>query len=50
VQIHFIQRKQTNVTSQAFQKISNLWIFSECFRVPLKTLWRATCSPSACSW
>jgi len=48
VQIHFIQRKQfneTNVTSHPFQQISNFNFFSECFCGPLKTLWRATCSP-----
>jgi len=54
VQINFIQRKQfneTTVTSHAFQQVSNSKIFSECFRGPLKTLWRATAfSPRACSW
>jgi len=53
VQIHFIQQKQfneTNVTSHAFQQISNLKFFSECFCGPLKTVGRATCSPRACSW
>jgi len=38
VQMHFIQRKQfseTNVTSYAFQQISDYKIFPECF-------WRAT--------
>jgi len=42
VQMHFIQRKQfskTNVTSHAFQQISDLKIFPERFRGPLKTLW-----------
>ena len=51
--MHFIQRKQfskTNVTSHAFQQISGLKIFPECFRGPLKTLWRATCGRQACSW
>jgi len=41
VQTHFIQRKQfseTNVTLHAFQQISDLKIFSQCFRGPLKTL------------
>jgi len=45
VQIHFILRKQfnvTNVTSNTFQKFSDLKIFPEYFRGPLKTLWRAT--------
>jgi len=37
-------------TSHAFQQISDLKIFPECFRGPLKTLWRATCRPRACSW
>jgi len=53
VQMHFIQRKQfseTNVTSHAFQQISDLKIFSKYFRGPLKTLWRATCCPRSCSW
>jgi len=53
VQMHFIQRKQfrkTNVTSHAFQQISDLKMFPECFRGPLKTLWRTTCGPRACSW
>jgi len=43
VQMHFIQRKQfskTNVTSHAFEQISYFKIFPECFRGPLKTLWR----------
>jgi len=43
----FTQRKQfneTNVTSHAFQQNSDLKIFLECFRGPLKTLLRA------CSW
>jgi len=51
--MHFIQRMQfskTNVTSHAFQQISDLKIFPERFRGPLKTLWQATCSPRACSW
>ena len=51
--MHFIQRKQfrkTNVTSHAFQQISDSKMFPECFRGPLKTLWRATCGPRACSW
>ena len=53
VQMHFIQRKQfseTNVTSHAFEQISDLKIFLECFRGPLKTLWWATCGPRACRW
>ena len=53
VRMHFIQRKQfseTNVTSHAFQQISDLKIFPECFRRPLKTLWWAACGPGACSW
>jgi len=53
VQMHFIQRKQfneTNLNLQAFQRITDLKIFPECFRGPLKTLWRATCGPRACSW
>jgi len=29
------------------EKISDLMIFPECFRGPLKTLWRATCGPRA---
>jgi len=51
VQMHFIQRKQfskTNVTSHAFEQISDFKIFLECFRGPLKTLWRATCCLRAC--
>jgi len=42
VQMHFIRRKQfseTNVTSHAFQQISDLKIFPECVRGPLKTLY-----------
>jgi len=39
-----------NVTSHAFQQISDLKIFPECFRGPLKTLWRAICGLRACSW
>jgi len=53
VQMHFIQCKQfseTNETSHAFKQISDLKIFPECFRGPLKMLWRATCRPRACSW
>jgi len=48
VKMHFIQRNQfneTNVTSHNFQQISGLKIFPECFRGPLKTLWRATFGP-----
>ena len=48
--MHFIQRKQfskTNVTSHAFQQISDLKIRFEGL---LKTLWRATCGPRACGW
>jgi len=51
--MHFIQRKQfseTNVTLHPFKQISDLKIFSECFRGPLKTPWWATCVPRACSW
>jgi len=51
--MHVIQRKQfseTYVTSRAFQEISDLKIFPECFRGPLKKLWPATCCPRACSW
>jgi len=51
--MHFIQRKQfskTIVTSHAFQQISGLKIFPECFCGSLKTLWRATCGRRACSW
>jgi len=29
------------------EEISDLKIFSECFRGPLKTLWRATFGPRA---
>ena len=50
--MHFIQRKQfseTNATSHAFQQISDLKIFLEWLCGPLKTLWRATCGPRACS-
>jgi len=46
--IHVIQHKQfseTNVTSHAFQQISDLKIFPECFCRPQKTLWRATWGP-----
>jgi len=43
-----IQYNKCNLTS--FQKISKLKTFSECFRRPLKTLWRTTCSPNACTW
>jgi len=37
--MHLIQRKQfaeTNVASHAFQQISHLMIFPECFRGPTK--------------
>jgi len=34
----------------AFQQISDLKIFPECFCGPLKTLLRATCGARACSW
>jgi len=37
--MHFIQRKkfnETNATSHTFQQISDLKIFPECFRRPLK--------------
>jgi len=53
VQMHFIQRKkfnETHVTIHAFKQISELKICPECVRGPLKTLWRATCGPRACSW
>ena len=50
--IHFfVQHKQfseATVTSYAFLHISDLKIFPECFRGPLKTLWLATCGPRAC--
>ena len=52
VQMHFIQREQfseTNVTLHAFQHISYLKVFPECFCGPLITLWWATCGPQACS-
>jgi len=48
VQANFIQRKQfseTDATSHVFQQISDLKILPECFRGPLKTLWRATRGP-----
>jgi len=48
VQMHFIQRKQfreTMATLHASQQISDLKIFPECSRGPLKTLWRAACGP-----
>jgi len=32
------------------EEISDLMIFSECFRGPLKTLWRATCGPRAANF
>jgi len=51
--MHFIQHKQfseTNATSHTFQQISDLKVFPECFRGPLKTLWRATGVPRAYSW
>jgi len=51
--MYFIQRKQfteTNVTSHAFQQMSDLKIFPECFRGPLQTLWQATCGLRACIW
>jgi len=44
------QFSDTNVTSHAFQQISDWKIFLKCFRGPLKTLWLATCGPRACSW
>jgi len=53
--IVFVQMKhkefsEANVTSHAFQQISDLKIFPECFCGSLKKLWRATCHPRACSW
>jgi len=53
MQVHFIQCKQiseTNITSHAFQQISDLKIFPKCFCGPLIKLWRATWGPWACSW
>jgi len=50
VEMRFIQRKQfieTNVTSHAFQQLSDLLIFPECFRGPLKALWWSTCGTLA---
>jgi len=47
-EIYFIQCKQfsgTNVISHAFQQISDLKIFPECFCGPLKILWWAICGP-----
>jgi len=40
--MNFIKRKQfseANVISHAFQQISDLKIFPECFPGPLKMLW-----------
>jgi len=48
--IHHNQFNETNVTLNAFQQISDLKIFPECFRGSLKTRWRATCGQRACSW
>jgi len=53
VQIRFIQRmkyRETNATSHAFQQVSDLTIFPECFRGPLKMLCRATCGTRTCGW
>ena len=52
-QIRFSQLKQfseTNVTSYAYQQISDLQTFPECIRGLLKPLWRATCGPWAYGW
>jgi len=37
----------TNIYCDKLEEIADLIIFSECFRGPLKTLWRATCGPRA---
>jgi len=47
------QRKQfseTNETLHAFQQISDLKIFPECFHGSLKMLWRVTCGLRAYKW
>jgi len=41
-----IQWNKCNLTS--FWTNLKFEVFSECFRRPLKTLWRATSSPAAC--
>jgi len=43
-----IQRDKCNLTR--FIRFQDLKIFPECFRGPMKTLWRATCGPRACTW
>jgi len=51
--MYFIQSKQfseTNATSHAFQQISELKIFPECFLGPQKTMRWVTYGPRACSW
>jgi len=53
VQMQFIQRAQfneTNVTSHAFQHISDIKVFPECFCRPVITLWRVICGPQTYSW
>jgi len=43
-----IQRDKCNFTR--FSTKFRFEYFSECFRGPLKTLWRATCGRRACTW
>jgi len=43
-----IQRNKCNLIR--FSANFKFEVFSECFRGPPKTLWRATCGPRACSW
>ena len=38
-----------NIYCEMLEAISDLKIFPECSRGPLKTLWRATCGPWACN-
>jgi len=49
MEIHFIRRtnsmRQMKLILYTFQQISDLHIFAECFRGPLKALWRPTNRP-----
>jgi len=40
----------TNIHCDKFEEISDLKVFPECFRGPLKTLWQATCGGRAASY
>jgi len=46
VEMHYIQRKQFNVTNLTSHN-PDIKISTECVRGPLKMLWRATCGQRA---